>query len=97
MLNTPYHKTVLQFKTMIMKYNLFLAIFFICVNCASKKNTVYYEKIPENLKNNANRFDLDKIVYLVRKEILYKCRIEHNSKDLDVKLKYIKMTILGTT
>ncbi len=67
------------------------------LSCTSKKNSVYYETIPNDLINDENRFDLDNKVYPINREILYKCVIEHNSRTLDVELKYIRMTIQGTT
>lgn len=65
--------------------------------CTLKKNSIYFETLPKIYMNNENRFDLDNKVYPVNREILYQCTIEHNGSVLNVELKYIRMTIQGTT
>lgn len=75
-----------------------LLLVFIVLGCASHKpGDIYVESIPEHLLNNENRFDLDNKVYPVHREILYKCSVKRDNKVLDLGLKYIRMTIQGTT
>lgn len=80
-----------------MKYRFIIILVIFSFSCTSKKNSVYFETIPNDLINNENRFDRDNKVYPVNREILYQCTIEHNNSVLDVELKYIRMTIQGTT
>lgn len=71
---------------------------FVLLSCASKKNNeIYVEIIPDQLLSNENRFDLDNKVYPVNREVLYRCTIEKDQKILEIELRYIKMTIQGTT
>lgn len=80
-----------------MKYWYLLVFVVVSLGCTSKKNSIYIETIPNDLINDENRFDLDNKVYPVNKEVLYQVTIEHNSKTLDIELKYLRMTIQGTT
>lgn len=80
-----------------MTYKIIIVLLIVNFSCSPAKNSVYFEKIPNNLIHNENRFDLDNVVYPVNREILYQCIIEHNKKEVDVEVKFIRMIIQGTT
>ncbi|HUH27561.1 hypothetical protein [Gelidibacter sp.] len=80
-----------------MKYIIIIALLILNFNCSSTKNTVYFEAAPADLIHDENRFDLDNEVYPVNREILYQCIIEKNEMKLDVEVKFIRMSIQGTT
>lgn len=78
--------------------NYIVVLSLLFFSCASKKNNdVYVETIPNHLLTNENRFDLDNKIYPVDREILYSCTIQKGDEVLDLNLKYIKLTIQGTT
>lgn len=79
-----------------MRYYVLLIGFFM-LNCAIIKHDVFIENIPETSLNNENRYDLDNVIYPVNREFIFKCTIEYNDETLDLNLKFIKMTIQGTT
>ncbi len=60
-------------------------------------DAIYVEEIPEQYKNNANKFDLDNTTYTIGKSILYKCVISRDSMVLDLETRYIKLSVLGGT
>lgn len=80
-----------------MRKFIVIVVFFV-LSCASHKNEdVYVETIPQHLLHDENRYDLDNKVYPVQREIVFKCSIKRGNEVLDLDLKYIRMTIQGTT
>lgn len=78
------------------KYILF--IFFVVLSCASQNHKeIFIEAIPNHLLNDDNRFDLDNKIYPVEREILYKCSVKKDNEVLNLNLKFIRMTVQGTT
>jgi hypothetical protein len=72
-------------------------VFFVVLGCASQKHKeIFIETIPDQLLNDDNRFDLDNKIYLVDREILYKCSVKRKNEVLNLNLKFIRMTVKGT-
>ena len=77
--------------------NVFLVIVVVLCGCSTTKETIYVEKIPQNLLKNENRFDLDNKTFPAKKEALFKFSLSRNDTLLETKTNLIKLNILGTT
>lgn len=80
-----------------MKNWYILVLICLSLSCTSKKNAVYFETIPNELVGDEHRFDLDNKVYPINREILFENTIEKDDIVLDIELRYVRMTIQGTT
>lgn len=72
-------------------------LFILFAGCSSSQHSIFVEKVPKNLLDDENRFDLDNKIYPIGKELVFKFTISKNYSLLNSEIDLINLEILGTT
>ena len=76
---------------------LYLLALILSVSCKSTHDSVFVEKIPDDLVEDEFRYDRDNKVFTVGREFLYKFSLSKGDSILRSDIDYIELKVLGTT
>ena len=82
---------------MIRSFSVIIVFALITSGCSTRRNAVFVESISKDNKNDEYQYDRDNTVYSLKRQFIYSCKIEFDNKEIDIDLKYIRLSVQGTT